>query len=392
MKKVYINNVLCIVLCTVLLVCAWALPIRSLENPAKAADVFNSTINYNCSAQSACVIDADSHRVFYSKNDSLKLPMASTTKIVTAITAILNYDDLNTRQPIDNNAVGVEGSSIYLKKGEMLSLKELLYGLMLRSGNDAATAIAYMVAGGIPQFAKLMNDFALSVGAKNSHFTNPHGLDDPEHYTTAYDLALITSFALNNETFAEIVKTKNVKLCEDEDNYRYLVNKNKLLYNMPSCIGVKTGYTKKAGRCLVSASLQDGLKVVSVVLNCGPMFEESKDLLSLVHQKYKSVEIIPPYNYYNSVMVENGEQKIVNIYSREGLKLALSDDELCNINIEYDLPKTLVAPIESEKVVGSIKVYYGKHLIFSEKIYTMDSVKSRLLKDKVKDILDEWSL
>ncbi len=392
MKSMRKSGVLCIVLCTLMLFCIGIIPTYSLENPAKAEELFKSKIDYTSSAQSVCLMDADSHRIFYSKSDNLKLPMASTTKIVTAITAILNYEDLNTRQPIHQNAVGVEGSSIYLKNGEMLSLKELLYGLMLRSGNDAATAIAYMVAGGIPQFAELMNSLAQSVGAKNSHFTNPHGLDDPQHYTTAYDLALITSFALNNPTFAEIVKTKNIKICEDEENYRYLVNKNKLLYNMPSCIGVKTGYTKKAGRCLVSASLKDNLKVVCVVLNCGPMFEESKQLLTLVHENFKSVEIIEPYHYYNSVLVENGEQKSVSLYSREGIRLALSNDELCNINVEYDIPKSLVAPVENEKVVGNVKVYYGKHLIFSEKIYTMDSVKSRLLKDKVKDILDEWSL
>lgn len=161
---------------------------------------------------------------------------------------------------------------------------------------------------------------------------------------------------------------------------------------MPDCIGVKTGYTKKAGRCLVSASEQNNMKVVCVVLDCGPMFEESKALLNAVHEQYDSIEIIEPYHYYNAIPVNNGEQKTIDVYSRKGLRLPLSKGELSNINIQYELPESLDAPIESEKVVGCIKVYYGKHLIFCENIYTIDSVESRLLKDKVKDILNEWSI
>ena len=394
-KKTHKIAVLCKVLCTVVctcLVCFGCVLPNTIENSAKAVELENGSIDCGCSGQAGCVMDVDTHRIFYAKNKDAKLPMASTTKVVTAITAIENFDDLDTRMKIDDRAVGIEGSSIYLKKGEELSLRELLYGLMLRSGNDSAIAIAYMVAGGVEQFAEMMNNLAQKVGATNSHFTNPHGLDDPNHYTTAYDLALLSSYALNKKDFAEIVKTKTIKICEGEENYRYLVNKNKLLYNMPDCIGVKTGYTKKSGRCLVSASERDNLRVVSVVLNCGPMFEESKDMLNAVQDKYKSVEIVEPYHYYKSVPVNNGEQKTVELYSREGLRLPLSEKERANISVEYNLPESLDAPVEGEKIVGDIKVYYGKRLIFSQNVYTMDNVDSKLLKDKVKDILDEWSI
>lgn len=391
------KSVLCTILCTILcscLVCFLGVSpqVNIIEKPVRAIELSAGSIDCGCSGQSACVMDVDTHRIFYAKNKDEKLPMASTTKVVTAITAIENYEDLDTRIPVDARSVGIEGSSIYLRKGETLSLRELLYGLMLRSGNDAATEIAYRVAGGISEFADMMNNLATKIGATNSHFVNPHGLDDPNHYTTAYDLALISAYALNNQDFANIVRTKTIKICEGEDNYRYLVNKNKLLYNMPDCIGVKTGYTKKSGRCLVSASERDNLRVVSVVLNCGPMFEESKAMLNAVQDKYQSVEIIEPYHYYKSVPVLNGAQKTVELYSREGLRLPLSKEERANISVECNLPESLDAPIENEKIVGDIKVYYGKRLIFSRNIYTMDNVDSKLLKDKVKDILDEWSI
>ena len=391
--KIY--NVIYAVLCTILCSCfiiIVSLPVHHLENPAKALELDEGAIAFNSSAEGACVMDSKFNRVFYKKNEHKKLPMASTTKIVTAITAIENYKDLDTKVRVDDCAIGIEGSSIYLKQGEMLSVRELLFGLMLRSGNDAATAIAYIVAGGIDEFAEMMNNLAIKIGAKNSHFTNPHGLDDEQHYTTAYDLALITSYALNNDIFADIVKTKTIKICEGEENYRYLVNKNKLLFDMDDCIGVKTGYTKKSGRCLVSATERDGMKVVCVVLNCGPMFEESKSMLNLVNEKYFNVEIIEPYHNYHSIPVKYGNKQEALVYSREGLSLPLSKEEVMKIKVEFEIAEELEAPVKEEQVVGFVKVYYGKHLIFSQNVYTIDNIDSLLLKDKVKNILDEWSI
>ncbi len=352
-----------------------------------------ATISASSSAQSAFAFDADTGRVFYQKNANQQRAMASTTKIATAITAIRNCKDLDEEVEIGAESVGIEGTSIYLRVGEVLSVRELLYGLMLRSGNDAATALAYHCAGSVEEFAKLMNETAALAGAVNTNFTNPHGLDDPNHFTTAQDLAKITAFALQNDDFRQIVSTKNIKIKGNgEDAYRFLSNKNRLLNSLDGCIGVKTGYTSKAGRCLVSACERDGLRVVCVVLNCGPMFEESADIINAIYQKYGSYEILEPYKVVSNIPLVNGEVPSIQVYSKNGLKLALSQDEFSQINIEYDLPEFLTAPVKIDEAVGKVEVYFGKHLIFSEKIYTIDEVGSKLLKDKMKDILKKWSV
>ena len=227
----------------------------------------------NCSARGMAVLEMESGRVLYSKNMNEKLKMASTTKIVTAYTVIKHCKNLDEPFKISDKAIGIEGTSIYLKSGEVLTARELLYGLMLRSGNDASVALALHCADSIEAFAEMMNQTALECGAKNSHFVNPHGLDADGHYTTAYDLALITSRALQNKTFAEIVSTKNIKISGGETGTRYLVNKNRLLNSLDGCVGVKTGFTKGAGRCLVSAVKRGNRTAACVVLNCGPMFE-----------------------------------------------------------------------------------------------------------------------
>lgn len=350
-----------------------------------------ATISAGSSAQSAFAFDAETGRVFYQKNADTKRAMASTTKIATAITAIRHCADLDAEVSIGAESVGIEGTSIYLREGEVLTVRELLYGLMLRSGNDAATALAYHCAGSIDKFAEMMNETAVLAGALNTNFTNPHGLDDPNHYTTASDLAKITAFALENDDFREIVSTKNIKIKGNGDEeYRFLSNKNRLLNSLDGCIGVKTGYTSKAGRCLVSACERDGLLVVCVVLNCGPMFEESADILEAVFAKYKSYEILEPYHFVANIPLANGEVPSIPVYSKLGLKLPLTEEEHSQIFVEYDLPQMLSAPVKIDEPVGKVQVYYGKHLIFSEKIYTIDEVDSKLLKDKMKDILKKW--
>ena len=352
----------------------------------------NATISATSSAGSAFVFDADTGRVFYEKNADTKRAMASTTKIATAITVIENVKDLDAIVKVDKRAVGIEGTSIYLREGEELSVRDLLYGLMLRSGNDAACALAYYTAGSIEDFCNLMNKTAEKAGAKNTNFANPHGLDNENHYTTARDLARITAYALNNEDFAQIVSTKNIKIPSKEEGHRFLANKNRLLNSLEGCIGVKTGYTSKAGRCLVSATERDGLRVVCVVLNCGPMFEESAEMINDVFSKYKSYEILEPYQYIRDIPLENGDVDTVQVYSKKGLKLTLTEKEHQEIHLIYDLPETLTAPVKSGEVIGNVEVYYGKHLLFSEKIYTIEGVDSKLLKDKVKDIIDRWGV
>lgn len=388
MKKKMIFSVLLLIM-----VCfANILPPTVLQAGAiEVGEILTDKVDFSSSAKSAIMIESTTGRILYEKNKSEKLPMASTTKIVTAITAIENAKDLDTPFEIDSRAVGISGTSIYLQPKEKLSLRELLYGLMLRSGNDASVAIAYAVGGSIDNFCELMNQTAKKAGANDSSFKNPHGLDEKGHYTTAFDLAKITAYALENETFKEIVSTKTKTICEDQDNKRYLVNKNKLLAKMDGCIGVKTGFTDDAGRCLVSACERDGLRLISVVFNCGPMFEESEALLEKGFEKFSMIEILPAYHYIDSVTLDNGEKASVGLYSLRSFSLPLSEREQSNLNVVFDVPNHLSAPIKKDQEVGNVQIYYDKHLIFEEKIYTIEEVDSKLLKDKIKEILDRWN-
>ena len=275
---------ICIFLCIVFIimaVCGSVLSASRIGGRTASADTAYS------SAKAMCTMEASSGRVLYSKNMDAELPMASTTKIMTAITAIEDCNDVDEKFVISPKAVGVSGTSLYLRKDEAFSVRELLYGLMLISGNDASVAIGERVGGNVKNFVELMNKTAEKIGAKNSHFANTHGLDGKGHYTSAHDLALITSYALQNETFREIVSTKTTKIINTDGKSRYLKNKNKLLATLEGCNGVKTGFTDDAGRCLVASAERDGMQLVCVVLNCGPMFEECATLLEKGFEEYK---------------------------------------------------------------------------------------------------------
>lgn len=329
-------------------------------------------LNLSSSGKAMCVIEKDSKRIIYSKNLDTKLPMASTTKVVTAITVLEHCKDLNEYIQVDDCAIGVEGTSIYLRKGETIKVKDLLYGLMLRSGNDAATALACHVGGSVEGFANLMNELAIKVGAKNSNFVNPHGLHHDNHYTTAYDLALISAYALNNPIFKEIVSTRNhVIEATNKSDKRYLTNKNKLLLNLEGCCGVKTGFTKKAGRCLVSACERDNATYVCVVLNCGPMFEESSALLNSCFNEYENVKIIDKYKeIYNEYVIDKDYGKLY-LYANEDFYYPLKDGEIDKLKLEC---KVQLDGAKEGDEVGEIKVFLDKHLIKTIKLYTMNKI------------------
>lgn len=219
------------------------------------------------SARSMVVVEAGTRSVIDSVDCNRKMPMASTTKIITAL-VVLDILSLDASVTIPADACGVEGSSVYLKAGEVLTVQELLYALMLASGNDAAVALSIAAAGSVDSFVLLMNQKANALGLKNTHFTNPSGLPDDNHYTTAYELALIACHALENADFAQIVSCKSKSISYNNvAGGRYLTNHNKLLFMYEHAIGIKTGFTKKAGRCLVSASKKDGVTLVCVTLN-----------------------------------------------------------------------------------------------------------------------------
>ena len=244
------------------------------------------------SARGMATIEMTTGRLLYAKNAYSTMPMASTTKIVTAITVLEHVKDIDEVVTVNPKAIGVEGTSIYLQRGEQLTVRELLYGLMLRSGNDASVALALHISESVEEFSQLMNQLATKAGAQSSSFKNPHGLDEEGHVTTAYDLALITAYAMKNQIFAEIVATKEKRISGVEYP-RVMQNKNRLLRSNSDVIGVKTGFTSKAGRCFVGALEDNGMTVICVVLNCGPMFPESEHLMERATEEYYMHKVLP---------------------------------------------------------------------------------------------------
>ena len=354
MKKLTNKFFICFLLVVAIFFCSY-----------KTTDIVKAENN-----SSEIVMELNSHRILYSNNENEKKYMASTTKILTAITIIenCNLQDIVT---ITNNCVGIEGSSIYLEVGEKLSVEHLLYGLMLRSGNDCAQTLALHCCGSVEKFADLMNETARKIGAFNSNFVNPHGLHDDNHYTTAYDLALISCYAMKNDNFRKIVSTKSIKIPFTTRNYdRHLLNKNKMLKEFDGSTGIKTGYTKRAGRCLVSSCLRNGMELICVVLNCPPMFERSKLLLTNAFSDYKPYKLIESDNIIGFCKIENTSEKIP-LCIKSDIILPLRKNELSQLKVVYDYTKIVSSNIEKDTEIGKVKIYCENNLIFEEKIYTI---------------------
>ena len=346
------------------------------------------------SAKSAVVIEAESGRVLLEKNKEEKLPMASTTKVMTALVAIENTADLDEVFPTDNRAVGIEGTSIYLKKNEHLSMRHLLLGLMLSSGNDAAMAIAYKIGDGdLDKFVELMNKKAEQLNLHNTHFDNPHGLDSKTHYTSAHDLAVITAEAMKNNDFAEIVKTKFAQIPNNEPNQnRFLRNKHKLLQSdMNGCEGVKTGFTDNARRCCVTSCKRNNMRLICVVLNCQDMFEESRKMLEQCFEDYSYQKVLEANKYIDSIDVENGAVDSVKTYTKNAFYYPLKATETDKIQTKTIIATTLTAPVSKDKEVGELKIYFDNNLIFISKIYTMEDVETKSYSQKIKDIVENWN-
>ncbi len=351
-----------------------------------------SALNLYTSAKGCAVIETSTKRKLFAVNENAKLPMASTTKIMTAITALENCTDLDEKFEISPKAVGVPGTSLYLRQGDVYSTRDLLYALMLISGNDASVAIAEHVAGSTSEFVTMMNDLARKIGAENSHFANTHGLDADGHYTTAYDLALITAYALENDTFREIVGTKNIKITKGDGENRYLKNKNKLLFTLDGCIGVKTGFTDDAGRCLVSAIEKDGMRIVCVVLNCGPMFPESASMLQECAENFKLHDLTELYDYNQTIEVVDGRVESAKIGTKESFVYPLTDSELENIKIVYTYPQSVEAPLEKGTEIGKVEIFLNNDLLFSEKIYTIEEIKPKSIWQRMGDFFNNWAV
>lgn len=326
-------------------------------------------------AESAIVIDLKTGRVLYEKNSEKQLPMASTTKILTALVAIEN-SDLDDLVKISDETTNIEGSSIYLKAGEAMTLKDLLYGLMLCSGNDAACTIAkYIGEGSIEDFIEKMNQKASEIGAYNSSFKNPHGLHDPNHYTTAYDLALIAQEAMKNNVFKQIVGTKLWIAEREGDRYKYFYNKNKVLSQYTGGTGVKIGYTRAAGRCLVASGKKENMEVICVVLNDSNWFNDAYRLMDYAFDKYEPFKVINKNQIFKTIDIKNGTKSCTKIIAAKDVIIPLTELEQREVSILFSLEDQLVAPINRKEKIGLAKIYLGKQILDTVDIITREDIE-----------------
>jgi len=316
------------------------------------------------SAQKAILLDAQTGRVLYEKDADSRSLIASTTKIMTAL-VVCEHCNVLDRMKIPKEAVGIEGSSMYLKEGEVLSLQELLYGLMLHSGNDAAVALAIYCAGTVEGFAGMMNDKARQLGLTGTHFENPNGLDSPGHYSTARDLAVLTAYAMKNPIFYQTVSTKSVRV-----GNRSLSNHNKLLWRVEGADGVKTGYTKKAGRILVSSATREGRRLICVTINDGNDWADHAALLEKGFAGYTVRSVLCSGECVGYAAIFGGEEARVPLIATEDFSFPLAADE--KVEIVLSGPGFAYAPVVKGKeagfayvciggeTVGKVKLVYGQ--------------------------------
>ncbi len=313
----------------------------------------SSPIRASASAGAEIAMELTTRTVLTESNADKRMPMASTTKIMTAI-IIAEDCNLDEEITVPDAAVGVEGSSIYLKKDERIDVRDLLYGLMLRSGNDSAVALAIHHSGSVENFVNVMNERAKRIGADNTNFKNPSGLPDDEHYTTARDLCNIACYAMNNEIFREVVSSKS-----HVGKFRSFENKNKMLYRYEGANGVKTGYTLKAGRCLVSSAERDGMDVVTVVLNCYDMYERSSAILDRCFYAYKLLEL-------NENTVFMSDRVLCKLSKTQNL--VVKNTESLQIRIKSTVTEK---KIKKGDRVGILEIYDANGLIFSDNLYSI---------------------
>lgn len=339
----------------------------------------------NLSSGHYILMDESSGRVLVEKGANTKMPMASTTKIMTALIA-LERGNPNDIVEIVGEKVNVEGSSIYLKHGEKIKLIDLIYGLMLRSGNDAALAIANHISGSEEAFVKLMNERAKEIGASNTNFTNPHGLHNKDHYSTAYDLALITKYAFSVNGFAQVSGSKSYKSDRVQDSL--FINKNKGVYEYQGGDGVKIGYTTSSGRCLVSSASRDGMRLIAVTLNDGNWFHNNYALMDYGFANYKPYVIYNKGQLIHRQSINNGKKDIVALVSQDELVLPLNEEEKLKVKLAIkDTKRTIKAPIVKGDILGSLEVYLDGVLVKTDNLIAKSDIEKKNFFDKLNDML-----
>lgn len=327
------------------------------------------------SAKAAIVINAETGETLFGKNADVRLPMASTTKIMTTILAI-EHADLDEQFTVDPDAVRTEGSSMGLRENDKVTLRALCYGMMLPSGNDAANCTAVRVAGSIGAFVELMNKKAKSLGLENTRFVTPSGLDDftDEHYSTASDMAKLTRYAMNNETFAEICNARSVKLCFGDPPYdRWLTNTNKLLRTCHGVIGVKTGFTDKAGRCLVSCCERNGSKLICVTLNDRNDWQDH----SMLYDKcfpMVSKQVLDAGRKSFDVSVVGSDVDTVKC-TAPAVKVSLVKGSEKNVRTVVRLPAFVYSTVIKGQQLGTVEYWYNGELIAQSGIFARQNAE-----------------
>ena len=343
----------------------------------------------NLNARSCVVLDRNSKKIIFGKNEYNKVKMASTTKIMTA-TVIIENCDLSQTVTVSKKAAGTGGSRLGLKTGDKITIRDLLYGLLLCSGNDAAIALAETAAGSVQNFSNMMNNKAKELGLNNSHFESPHGLDSDNHYTTAYELALLADYALQNSTFRNIVGTKNYTITIN--GYpKNITNTNELLGSLDGVYGVKTGFTNGANRCLVTSCKRGEMDIICVVLGCDTKNFRTQDSIKLINYTFENFEYLDIKNLIdrkfenyknnntNPFEINKGVSNDLEIrcFSTEPSIIPIKKDEKNSIKVNFELKKNLEAPINANLKVGSFMVYSDNRTILEGDILTTNSIDKK---------------
>lgn len=335
-----------------------------------------SGVSLDISASSAIVMVADTGEVLYEHNAHTKRSMASTTKIMTALLA-LEGAELDKTVTVSGDEVAVEGTSMGLKVGDKVTFRGLVYGMLLQSGNDAANVTAIKLSGSIEKFVELMNKKASEIGMSNTNFVTPSGLDATEHYSTAYDMALLACYAIKNPEFRHISSMKRASVFYGNPPYRrMLTNHNKLLSFYDGCIGIKTGFTKKSGRCLVSAAEKDSVRIVAVTLNAPDDWNDHKKLLDYGFEKVKKFELAEKISY--RIPVVGGTEKSVKLTLQDDVFIGIANENK-SIMSEYLIDSFVYAPVSKGDVCGRIVIYSGNKRV-SEAILVAESDVSAVTK------------
>lgn len=364
----------------------------------------NITDNPKLNSRIALVYDRASGRILFDKNGDKTTPMASTTKIMTAIVVVEN-SNLSDIVTIDSKSAGTGGSRLGLKKNDKITVNDLLYGLMLRSGNDAAVALAIHVGGSVEGFAELMNKKARKLNLTSTHFMVPHGLDMDGHYTTAYELAKMADYALKNKKLKEIVSTKTCTI-NINNNPKVISNTNELLGSVSGVYGVKTGFTNGAGRCLVTACKRDSLDIITVIIGADTKKIRTSDSMKLIEYSFKNYKIInikkkveeqfEKWKELNEkrIIINKGKNSKVELKLEDinFEKMAVKNTQLDNITIEINSLYYLEAPIEKNRVIGNVKIMLGKDTIGVLQIYNKNEIEKKDVKSYLMEFLRQIAM